>query len=356
MKLLMKCLIIVSLVFVVIPNLSYGANNKKFYGNYEAKLTDNCAETYFLTVGGDVSRITEDRYLYIPSKGKSFIQNNVITTIKKRKITYSWAETGDAGSITYAFSKSYKSGTINGVITDGPCTGTITGSFKNIFTGKYKISMQSNDNIRDGVHIYKSKITAKIIQKDPDKLTFTSGKFSIPLVQSGNMATLLTHPYYMGPYNQLEFLLLSDGNNMVAAISGQEAYDLADISWSVANWLRTSKRATIDDFVGTWDVNLYVDPNLGDTGDGFGPTNETITISKLDSNSITVDIDGNTLSLAVSKGRATITNAPVTIGSTTYQAFSIVTDGTGLSLYLVADPTVADSTDVSVTIGLGTKQ
>lgn len=133
MRTLTKYLIIILLAFILLPNLSYGAKNKKFYGTYEVAITGNCAETYYLTIGKDASRIIEDRYLYIKSKGKSFIQDNATTNITGKTLTYSWTDPGDAGSVTYTFSDDYKDGTLNGEITEGTCTGTITGNFsKNI--------------------------------------------------------------------------------------------------------------------------------------------------------------------------------------------------------------------------------
>ena len=131
MNVLTKYLIIISLALVLLPNLSYGAKNKKFYGNYEVTgSTGACpSETYYLTIGGDASRISEDRYLYIKSKGKSFIQNNATSNIIGMTITYSWSDPGDAGSVTYTFSKGYKNGTVSGEITEGTCTGAITGTF-----------------------------------------------------------------------------------------------------------------------------------------------------------------------------------------------------------------------------------
>ncbi|MEW6571555.1 MAG: hypothetical protein AB1390_10350 [Nitrospirota bacterium] len=130
--------------------------------------------------------------------------------------------------------------------------------------------------------------------------------------------------------------------------------DPADISLGVANWLRNSQPVTIDAFVGTRDGNFYSDPNLRNTTDGFDVTNESLTISKVDADTITVNIRNESFLLDVANGRAKLTNTPVTGSSAIYHALSIVTDGTGMSFYMVANEPY-DVTDVCVTIGLATQ-
>ena len=111
--------------------------------------------------------------------------------------------------------------------------------------------------------------------------------------------------------------------------------------------------------MGTWSGLIYGDPNLLFITDGFDVENVSAIISKVDSNTImgafTADGGAGTFSLDVADGRATLNNVPVTIGSIVYHAFSIVTDGSGLSWYSVTTE-LSDPTDVSVSVSLMTKQ
>ena len=234
------------------------------------------------------------------------------------------------------------------------------------FAGTYSFNNQYDLNISDGVtlgvgnetfevtRIDSQNLSVQVSGNNPDEGSY-SGQF--PFVMSDNIAMLPTRPYDMGNANLLDFLILSDGNNMVYAGIGQEKSNPADISLGVANWLRIPQSVTIDSFVGTWSGIFYNDPNLRNIDDGFSVTVESITISKVDFNTITVNLRNRneTFLLDVTNGRATLNNAPVTGTSAIYHALSIVTDGSGLSLYIVATE-LNDPTDVSVTVGLATKQ
>lgn len=230
------------------------------------------------------------------------------------------------------------------------------------FTGVYNFSDQYDLNISNGVALGIGTVTLDIMQIDSNNLNVQisgnnpdEGSYfgQFPLVVSGNTATLITHPYDM----LLELLLLSDGNNMVYTGIGQETNNPADISISVGNWLKNPLPVTIDSFVGTWSGFSYSDPNLLNTTDGFNlKIHESVTISRVDSDTISIDMKNELISLAVANGRATLNNAPVTTPSgAVYHAVSIVTDGSGLSSYIVATE-LNDPTDVSVSIGLMTKQ
>jgi len=234
------------------------------------------------------------------------------------------------------------------------------------FTGTYNFSEQYDLNISNGVTLGLGSVIFEVTQIDannlnlqgtvinPDEGTFS---FQLPLVVSGNTATLPAHPYPIpnGSGNLLELLLLSDGNNMVYTGIGQEHDNPDDISLSVANWLRNPKPVTVDDFVGTWSVVFYTDPNLRDTANGFDATNQSRTITKVDSNTISIDTGKESLSLDVINGRAMLSNAPVTTPFAIYHALSLVTDGSSGSLYMVVTE-LNDPTDVSVAIGLVTRQ
>jgi hypothetical protein len=232
------------------------------------------------------------------------------------------------------------------------------------FTGTYTFNEQYNNNIEDGLSSLSQKQqTIKITRHNATQLVVQGNNgtktVSLPLVQNGNMVTLTTHPYTTTTSHQLELILMSDGNNMVMAHTGQELNDSADISLIVANWIKNQTTVTVDDFVGTWDCNGYDNPNLEDTTINkgqFGSVEKSVDISKVDDNTVSVNVAGlDSLSLQVLDGRATLTNAPVVGSSAIYYALSIVTDGTGLSAYMVTTA-LNDPTIVFVGILLGTKQ
>ena len=190
------------------------------------------------------------------------------------------------------------------------------------FAGTYSFNIQYELNISGGValgvgtetfqvtRIDSSNLSLQISGDNPDEGSY-SGQF--PLVMSGSTATLPTHPYDIDTPTLLELLLLSDGNNMVYTGIGQEDDNPADISLSVSNWLRTPAPVTADSFVGTWSGIVYSDPNLGDTTNGFDATNESGTISKVDSDTITFNLRTESLTLDVADDRATLTNGNFSI-------------------------------------------
>lgn len=233
------------------------------------------------------------------------------------------------------------------------------------FTGTYNFSEQFDNNISNGVTLDLSSVALEVTKTNTNTInlngTVTNPEetysYQLPLVVKDNTATLLAHPYPIpgGSGNLLEFLLLSDGNNMVYTAVGQEHDVPTDISLGVANWLKTPNTVTTDSFVGNWSGIFYTDPNLRNTTDGFNLTNQSGVISKVDANTISIIIDNEPLLLDVVNNRATLANAPVTTSAAVYHAISIVTDGIGLSWYLVATE-LSDPTDVAVDIGLMTKQ
>ncbi len=229
------------------------------------------------------------------------------------------------------------------------------------FSGTYNFLEQYDLNISDGVSLDMGVVTLEVMRVDSDNLNVQifgqnpdEGTYygEFPLIESCNSATLLTHPYD----NLLEVLLLSDGNNMVYTGVGQEDDNPDDISISTANWINKPASVTIDSFVGYWSGFSYSDPNIRNTTEGFNiTTHESATISKVDTQTISINMKGELILLDVTNGRATLKNTPVTTPSATYHAISMVTDGSGLSHYIVATE-LNDPTDVSVSIGLMTKQ
>jgi N-acetylneuraminic acid mutarotase len=227
------------------------------------------------------------------------------------------------------------------------------------FAGTYdNISYQYDLNIQDGVEPLGAD-TETLPMIRVDSTNFSLGPF--PLVRSGNVLTLKERPFVTDSANFLDLLFLSDGNNAAYAIVGQEPDDATDISFQVANFLRSqpSEPVTADTFVGTWSGTLYVDDNLRDTTQGFVPISVSAAILKVASDTITATVQVNNrdeiFTLGVADGRATLVGAPVTTTSAIEHAVSIVSDGSGLSLYGVFSE-VADPSDVSIAVGLMTRQ
>ncbi len=231
------------------------------------------------------------------------------------------------------------------------------------FTGTYNAPEQYDLNISDGIALGSGSGIFEVTQIDANNLTLQGtitnpdeGTFSfqLPLAVFDSKATLPTHPYDLGGFNLLDSLLLSDGSNMALAIIGQEYNNPADISLTVANWIRNPKPVTIDAFVGEWKGDYYSNANLRDTKGGFYTSSISGNISKIDADTISITMNNVTVLLKVVNGRATLANAPVTGSSAVYHAISMVSDGSGISWYMVATE-LNDPTDVSVTVGLMTK-
>jgi hypothetical protein len=227
------------------------------------------------------------------------------------------------------------------------------------FTGTYNFIPQHDYNIQDGVSLSQSSpVTLEVSRVDATNyniyLTDGSNSLSVPLMQSYNSARLKTIPYDTGTSYLLECLLVSDGNNMAFTFIGQEYYNPLDISLNVGNISKNGTTGTIDNLVGTWSVFYYSDPNLRNTTDGFSARNDVITITKINSSSILTQIWGESFQLDFSNGKASISGGLVTGVSANYHAFTMMTDGKGLSFYMVATE-FDDASDVSVAVGLGKK-
>jgi hypothetical protein len=225
------------------------------------------------------------------------------------------------------------------------------------FTGTYTIVRESDSNISDGVVMEeRSGLIVEVVRQDDINLTFIlsntgHGSYTIPLVRSGEAARIASLPMDMGDGYLVEFLLLSDGANMVNMTVGQEYDDPSDIAFGLSNWVRDEVAVTADDFAGTWNAaiqEISIDSLV------FTESSLTISISSVDTDTITVNFRGDVLTLDIVDGRATLVGAPVVIGTKMYHSFSIRTDGDGLSFYEVE--TALDTlTDLSVELGLATK-
>ncbi len=125
---------------------------------------------------------------------------------------------------------------------------------------------------------------------------------------------------------------------------------------TVGNWQREPKTVTLNAFVGKWKCDGYGDPDLEDTQINkgqFSALSKMIEFTK-ENNTIMAHLGVDTIPLSIKNGRASI-NVPVPGESVMYYALSIVTDGSGLAIYMVTTP-LNDPHKVSVAILLGVKQ
>ncbi len=226
------------------------------------------------------------------------------------------------------------------------------------FAGSYpQVVDEADDNIQDGVTIDQRSLPVAVSQTDDTHYTvnLTEGENSaaIETVRVGNRLQSLTRPTDMGGFNMLDFIMLSDGTNRVITMIGQDA-DPLDISFTVSSWSTYTGTVTLDDFVGIWNVDVYSDPNLSDTAEGFEQMELAFQIEQEDSEHIRVTTPYESLVLRVA-GNEAFLEAPVSTDNACSHTFRICTDGQKLSFHLV-NSELFDESDVSVTIGLGVKQ
>lgn len=143
MKTSSRYLIIISIALTfLLPNISDGAKNKKFYGLYEVTYTEGVCpeETVYLTIGKEKSRAGEEHYIYIHPKKKVTkyrdLGDDINNTVKieSGNINYSWTSPGQPNT-NFSLQFIFSDGTISGTSTyddAGACQGLITGSFKKI--------------------------------------------------------------------------------------------------------------------------------------------------------------------------------------------------------------------------------
>jgi hypothetical protein len=225
------------------------------------------------------------------------------------------------------------------------------------FAGTYSIVTEYENNISSGVALSeRSDLVAEITRHDDTNFTLHltedgPGSYTIPLVRDGQVARIASLPMDVGDSYMIEFMMLSDGANMAALMIGQEYSDPTDISFILSNWVRDSVVVTADDFDGTWNATIQ---EISLDSPVFTESSLAISITSVDTDTITVNFRGDVLTLDIVDGRATLVGAPVVIGSKMYHSLSIRTDGEGLSFYEVE--TALDTlTGLSVELGLATK-
>lgn len=231
-----------------------------------------------------------------------------------------------------------------------------------LFEGAYVKQATYDNNIKDGVILSQHEIQFVVTRSDPDDLTFTYGNNSVPVLQSGNRILNSTET---GINDIFEVVMLSDGTNKALALIGQiPGGDRENKSFDVACWSEASGTGTVS-FAGEWSVTSAVNGNLrdsetGEADDDFSPHGGIMTITSSGESTINVSIPNTltcadetlTFTLHVSGNEATLLNAPVLFDQY-WHTFKMVSDGSGLSMYMVASEQ-HDPSDVKIIIGVGT--
>lgn len=213
-------------------------------------------------------------------------------------------------------------------------------------------------NINDAVIPIRESAGVSIVAGGSHDLVFSisaaSGTGSFELVQSGQVAQLPSRNTYYPLYDAImvDLIILGNGNNYVYAGIGQETYNPLDISFGVAGWTTNVNYSSVDDFVGTWSLDIYGNPNLRGTANGFSYSSRTGAVSKVSANEISIEIDGIPIILEVNGNQASLL-APVNTGLSMLHVLELVYGDRGMSMYMVASE-LFDPTDVSVTIGVTT--
>jgi Abnormal spindle-like microcephaly-assoc'd, ASPM-SPD-2-Hydin len=176
---------------------------------------------------------------------------------------------------------------------------------------------------------------------------------TIPTKREGNSLVNFPRPTNMGGWKLHDFVMVSDGTTRGFFMISQDAPN--DINCAMGLWSDYQGKASVNDFVGTWEIDSYGDTNLLNTKDGFERQMATAEIRKIDSNHIQVMTPGGSpLSLRVSGNEASLESPPVNTATARYHTFRMITDGQKMVFDVVASE-LDDPTDVSATIGLATK-
>jgi hypothetical protein len=238
---------------------------------------------------------------------------------------------------------------------------TAIGAVADTFAGSFPVTALQDNNIQDGVAIIQQKGTIGVVGNGAGDytvtLTNTLGQgmsfnatqgLDANQIQSDRLVALADS-------NLVDFVMVSDGQNMAMAMIGQETYDPTDISLTVTSWTNTPWSLPAADWVGTWDASYYSDPNLRDTAEGFTSDTMQFTITRVGTTNtlIVATTDGSAVQATLSGNTIKFTGSLV-VGGSRWHALQASSDGTGMSFVAVTSE-IADPADVSVILGLATR-
>ena len=239
------------------------------------------------------------------------------------------------------------------------------------FAGTYSPLIEFDNTIKNGVAIQQTTKALAVSQTDATHYSVqlsspthpTQGAFSFEAERVGNRIQNVERPIARAGWSLLDFFMMSDGTNGAYATISQEGADPQDVSFQVGSWSNFKGNVTIDDFVGMWVGESYGNENLNyglNPGDFVTQSGGTTIVSKVDSNHIHLSSPGGgdelplSIDLRVSGNGAFLESSPVVTSTSRFHAFHMRTDGQKVVFYVVGSE-LNDPTDISVTIGLGTK-
>jgi len=229
-----------------------------------------------------------------------------------------------------------------------------------IFAGDYTLTVEYDNDISDGVVLLQDVATPLAIARtSPTELSATitgqGGLVTIPLTQSGQLATAAGVPIAYAGWNLIEFAMVSDGVNKAFLMVGQDTGDPMDIDFVVSSWSEAAQPVTPADIAGPWEILAYSDSNLRNLGEGFeyeeSPVEGTFVQIGVDRVHLTAaPDDGDPLSadMLVSGNIVSLIDPPVAHS----HLLQFATDGNSTAGCSVGVETY-DPTDVSVGIFLG---
>jgi len=236
------------------------------------------------------------------------------------------------------------------------------GGTADAFVGTYQGNALLDDNIQDGVAIIQQKGTIDVQDDGAGDYTVTLANtkgegmtFDATQDPAGDEINS-GHLVALADSNLVDFVMVSDGQNMAMAMIGQETYDPTDISLIVTSWTNTPWSLPAADWVGTWDANYYSDPNLRDTTDGFASDTMQFTITRVGTTNTLIFTlaDGTGIQAVLSGNTAKFTGSAV-INGARWHALQASSDGTGHLSFVAVASEIAVPSDVSVIVGLATR-
>jgi hypothetical protein len=221
------------------------------------------------------------------------------------------------------------------------------------FVGSRTLTLYGDSNIGDGFSL--STQTAEYLVSTSDGFHYTvatdGGATSLSMVRSGNQLSLSPRPQGTTAHSYM----LADGAVGAFVLMRQEIYNPAAISIRLATWA-PGTAVSGSQLAGDWDMTMIYDNNLrSDPEQPFETTSDTCSIFDLGGGLVEVYVKGHNATWRMQiAGNALVPLPETSASNPTFAHLSIVTDGSVLAMALIGVETW-DNTDVSATIGLGTR-
>jgi hypothetical protein len=229
------------------------------------------------------------------------------------------------------------------------------------FAGSYSATALMDQDIRNGVAILTDKSTVNVVDGGAGNYEVTLGNSKGQTMTFDATQGLAGDEINSGRLVGLDgdtlvdFVMVSDGQNMALAVIEQDPDVLTDISLAVTSWTDTPWSLPAAEWVGTWDASYYNDPNLSDTSEGFTSESMQFEVTRVGTtNTLIFTLADGTAIQAVLSGNTAKFTGSLVIGDSRWHALQASSDGTGMSFVAVTSE-ITDPAEVSVVVGLATK-